>query len=157
MIAQPWPRRRPEGSNGARSAEDEKGYGIRGMNLLRRGTTKSGTPAIHLLDTVCRSHRLVVRSSYGAELLAASHGVDDAYPTMITMVELRDGILDRKTLRDYRERGKLPIKVDLTVDAESVFKSLISRDLKTPAEKTLLGHVCWLRECLQLGIIHCVQ
>ena len=83
----------------------------------------------------------MVRSSYGAELLAASHGIDDAYPTIITMLELKRGILDRKTLRDYREKGDLPLTVILTIDAESVYKSLISRDLKTPAEKTLLGHV----------------
>jgi len=41
-----------------------------------------------------------------------------------------------------REEGGLAIKVVLTIDAEGVHKSLTSRDLKTPAEKTLLGHVC---------------
>ena len=45
----------------------------------------------------------------------------------------------------------------MTTDAESVFKSLTSRDLKTPAEKTLLGHVCWIRECLQLGLLEAIQ
>ena len=45
----------------------------------------------------------------------------------------------------------------LTTDAESVYKSLTSRDLKVPTEKTLLGHVSWVRELLSLGLIKAVQ
>ena len=45
----------------------------------------------------------------------------------------------------------------LTTDAESVFKSLSSKDLKTPTEKTLLGHVAWLRQLLDRGLIWEVQ
>ena len=45
----------------------------------------------------------------------------------------------------------------MTIDAEGVYKSLTSRDLKTPAEKTLLGHVCYIRELLQLGLIASLQ
>ena len=56
-------------------------------------------------------------------------------------------------LKNLRERGGLQVEVTLTIDAESVFKSLTSKDLKVPTEKTLLGHVAWLREFLELGII----
>ena len=45
----------------------------------------------------------------------------------------------------------------MTTDAESVYKSLICRDLKTPVEKTLLGQVMWIRELLQLGLIESLQ
>ena len=45
----------------------------------------------------------------------------------------------------------------LTLDAESVYKSLTSRELKTPTEKTLLGHIAWIRELLQLGVINQIQ
>ena len=34
---------------------------------------------------------------------------------------------------------------------------MTSRDLKTPAEKTLLGHILWLRELLQLRLIESIQ
>ena len=47
----------------------------------------------------------------------------------------------------------MEIDVTLTIDAEGVYKSLTSRDLTTPAEKTLLGHVAWVREMLQKKII----
>ena len=45
----------------------------------------------------------------------------------------------------------------LTTDTESVYKSLTSRDLKAPAEKTLLGHVSWIRELLQIGLFKAVR
>eukprot|EP00959_Pyramimonas_sp_CCMP1952_P421144 8822345-Pyramimonas_sp.AAC.1 len=79
--------RRPSGD-----ADDEvKGYGIRGGNLLRRGTTPSGKPVVHLIDARCRSHRLQVRSSYYAETRAAARDFEDCYPTIVTLRELRAG------------------------------------------------------------------
>ena len=90
-------------------------------------------------------------------MLAASHGYDDAYPTLVTLVELANGPLKPSALKNYREEGGIALKVVLTIDAESVFKSLTSRDLKTPAEKTLLGHVTWIRELLQLRLIEAIQ
>ena len=138
--------------------EDEKGYGMRGLCALRRGerVNQKGS-AVHLLDSICKSHRLIIRSSYGAEMLAFAHGYDDAYPTLITVAELKHGVIRPEELKKYREEGGLALKVILTTDAESVYKSLTSRDLKVPAEKTLLGHVSWIRELLQIRLIESVQ
>ena len=114
-------------------AEDEKGYGMRGLCLLRRGQRiLDGIMIVHLLDSICRSHRLTIRSSYGAEMIAMSHGYDDAFPTLVSLVEIKDGPLRPEELKDYREKGGLKLSVVLTIDAESVFKSVTSRDLKTP-------------------------
>ena len=138
--------------------DEEKGYGMRGMNVMRRGTRLDGNgKAVHLLDSICKSHRLQIRSSYGAEMLAAAHGIDDAYPTIVTMHELTSGVLTPEQLKGLREHGGLHIAVVLTIDAESVYKSLTSRDLKVPTEKTLLGHVSWLREMIGLGLISALQ
>ena len=90
-------------------------------------------------------------------MLAAAHGLDDAYPTIVTLHELRMGVLKPEELKLIREQGGLCILVTLTTDAESVFKSLTSRDLKVPTEKTLLGHVSWIRELMQLGLIRALQ
>ena len=73
------------------------------------------------------------------------------------LVELRQGVLQAEELKKYREDGGLALKVILTIDAEGVYKSVTSRDLKTPAEKTLLGHVCWIRELLSLGLVESIQ
>ena len=147
-------------------AEDEQqGYGMRGLCLCRCGEQRGDpgnriphTTAIHMIDSICKSHRLTIRSSYGAELLAASHGFDDSYPTIITLIELTRGVpMQAEELKGYRENGGWPIDVTLTMDAESVYKSVTSRDLKTPTEKTLLGHICWIREALQKRLIARVQ
>jgi hypothetical protein len=139
-------------------ADDVQGYGMRGLCVLRCGVPRNGKGyVIHLLDSIARSHRLCIRSSYGAETIAASHGYDDAYPTLVTLVELKNGPLKPEQLKRYREEGGLALKVVLTIDAESVYKSLISRDLKTPSERTLLGHICFIRELLQLGLIDTIQ
>eukprot|EP00959_Pyramimonas_sp_CCMP1952_P052773 1103291-Pyramimonas_sp.AAC.1 len=53
--------------------------------------------------------------------------------------------------------GGLSIKVTLTIDAEYVFKSLSSKDLKKPTGCTLLGHISWIRQMMERGIVHCVQ
>ena len=119
------------------------------------GTTRN--EVIHLLESLRKSHRLTIRSSYGAETIAASHGFDASYPTVITLAELKYGVLKPEQLKLYREEGGLALKVILTTDAESVFKSITSRDLKTPAEKTLLGHIAWIRELLQLKLLESIQ
>ena len=124
--------------------DDVKGYGMRGLCLLRRGMKRDKSRAVHLLDSICKSHRLTIRSSYGAETLAAAHGFDDAYPTLVTLSELKHGVLTPLQLKQCREQGGLKLTIILTTDAESVYKSLTSRDLKAPAEKTLLGHVSWI-------------
>ena len=45
----------------------------------------------------------------------------------------------------------------LNIDAESVFKSLSSKDLKTPTESTLLGHISWIRQMMSNGVVHGIQ
>ena len=138
--------------------DDEKGYGMRGLCLLRQGIRRDKNgECCHLLDSICRSHKLTIRSSYAAETLAIAHGVDDAYPTLVTISELKHGVLSPTQLKSLREKGGLGIRVVLTTDAESVYKSLTSRDLKAPTERTLLGHVSWVRELVQLKIIESVQ
>eukprot|EP00959_Pyramimonas_sp_CCMP1952_P287027 6002481-Pyramimonas_sp.AAC.1 len=56
-----------------------------------------------------------------------------------------------------REVGGLAMKVSLTIDAEYVYKSLSRKDLKIPTERTFLGHISWIRELMDTGIVHNVQ
>ena len=113
--------------------DDVKGYGMRGMNVMRKGITRDKREVVHLVDSICKSHRLQVRSSYGAELLAAAHSLDEAYPTIVTLHELRTGSkLSAEQLKMIRERGGLSIRVTLTTDAESCFKSCSSAETKVP-------------------------
>ena len=60
-------------------------------------------------------------------------------------------------LKVLREDGGFKLKVILTIDAESVYKTLTSRDLRVPTEKTLLGQIVYLRELLALQLIDTIQ
>eukprot|EP00959_Pyramimonas_sp_CCMP1952_P433497 9077791-Pyramimonas_sp.AAC.1 len=79
-----------------------------------------------------------VRSSYSAETLAAACAVEDCSPTIVILHKLHAGPLTPAQLKTILELGGLSIKVTLAMDAESVFKSLSSKDLKKPTECTPL-------------------
>ena len=83
--------------------------------------------------------------------------MEDSYPTIITQHELHSGPLAPTQLKNVLEIGGLNITVTLTIDAESVFKSLSSKDLKKPTECTLLGHISWIRQMMERGIVQSVQ
>ena len=99
----------------------------------------------------------MIRSSYGAELLAAAHGMEDVYPVIVTLIEIASGVRTAEQTKRYREQGELEFDVTLTIDAEGVYKSSVNRDFRTPSEKTLLGHVAWIREMLQKKVIRRLQ
>ena len=82
--------------------DETKGYGLRGCNLLCRGHTTSKKAVVHCIDSLCKSHRLQVRSSYAAEALAAAHSLDECYPPLITLHELKYGKLYLGDLKSVR-------------------------------------------------------
>eukprot|EP00959_Pyramimonas_sp_CCMP1952_P195045 4078630-Pyramimonas_sp.AAC.1 len=53
------------------------------------------------------------------EAVAAAHNLDECYPTLIALHELKARALAPRQLRDMREVGCLAINVSLTIDAES--------------------------------------
>ena len=38
-----------------------------------------------------------------------------------------------------------------------MYKSLSSKDFKVPTARTRLGHIAWLRELMEVGVVHSVQ
>eukprot|EP00959_Pyramimonas_sp_CCMP1952_P328895 6885647-Pyramimonas_sp.AAC.1 len=56
---------------------EETEYGMRGAVYMRLGNCRrTGKQVCHLLDAVSRSHKLVCRSSFSSELLAACGAAD---------------------------------------------------------------------------------
>merc|ERR1712018_236578 len=102
-----------------------KVYGIRCMYLIRRGKLRSpkdkkrlGTGSsttnydcVHFVESMCKSHKLTIRSSYGAEALASAHGIDCAYPTLITIQEIKHGPMSAEQLKNVCGTGGLKLKV----------------------------------------------
>ena len=93
------------------TAEDIKGYGMRGLTMMRRGVTTDGRQVVNLLDSICKSHRLVIRSIYGSEVLAAAHGMADVCPTIVALIEIASSARTPEQVRRYREQGNMDIYV----------------------------------------------
>jgi len=76
---------------------------------------------------------MTMRSSYSTEQLAAAHGIDDIYPALMTVAELRQGRYRPTGLKKVSVGSEPAMKVTITMFAESVYSSMTSRDLKKPA------------------------
>ena len=75
--------------------------------------------------------------------------------TMLHQVET--GCCTISSARLLREQGGWAIQLILALDAYSVFAAVIAQMVKTPAEKSLLSHVQFLRELLDRGILEYIS
>ena len=93
-------------SDGSFKREEETGYGMRGAVYMRFGRCRhTGKEVCHLLHAVARSHKLVCRSSFGSELLAACGAADGLQAFLLTMHEMINGPADPSDARRLREEG----------------------------------------------------
>jgi hypothetical protein len=125
-----------------------RGYAMRGANYLRVGHDAEGKVVYHLIDIDCRTQKLVARSTFGAELLAATSTTDRLIPLALTLQEVKYGPLGPRQALKLREEGGLAFTTMLCVDAKSVFVAVTSLVKRQPQEKSLSLHVFWLRELI---------
>jgi len=136
------------------SKEQEKGYGIRGANYIRNGRHRqTSEPVAHLLDSECKSHTHVTRSTFAAETLAATVAADHVIPLATTLHEFNNGPVTAYQARRVREEGGLSFDVTLTVDAMSLYAAVAASTIKVPAERSLAGHLYWLRELIDNHVL----
>ena len=131
---------------------ESKGYGMRGTVFLRMGTQAGGKSVCHLLDAQSQSLKLVTRSTFSSETLAAVGTVDNLVPWLFTLHEVHTGPLTPEQARGLRERGGFSMESELLVDAMNLFHALTATYPKPPAEKTLYAHLAWLRDLMQCNI-----
>ena len=86
----------------------------------------------HLLDAVSRSHRLVCRSSFGSELLAACGAADGLQAFLLAMHEMVHGPASADEIRRLREEGGYAIPAEVVIDGMSVFSALLTHPVKPP-------------------------
>ena len=140
-------------SDSAFSREGESAHSLKGMVCLRLGKNKHGRLTSHLIESLSQSHKLVVRSTYAAELLAATSAMDVAFGIALTLHEFKQGCLNAWRAREIREQGGLKILVRLYLDAMSVYHSVTQENHKSPSEKSLMSHVAWLKQMLSLRLL----
>eukprot|EP00438_Fugacium_kawagutii_P025194 Skav218080 [mRNA] locus=scaffold3382:13254:23272:- [translate_table: standard] len=124
---------------------ESKGYGVRGSVFIRCGT-QGGNEVCHVIDASSQSLKLVTRSTFSSETLAAVGTVDALIPLAISFHEITRGPLSPQELRAAREQSDFNFKTTLVVDALNLFATWTSSSVKLPSEKSLFPHLMWLRD-----------
>jgi hypothetical protein len=140
-------------SDSAFARESDHAYAMRGANFMREGISATNEVVYHLIEATAQSHKLVVRSTFGAELFASTAAADSLIPLLVTMHELRNGVLTSNQAKLMRENGGLCYRSTLVVDAMSLFTAIAAHTTKIPTEKSLALHLFWLKQLLVKGII----
>ena len=130
---------------------ENKGYGMRGTVFLRMGA-RNGQPCCHLLEAQSQSLKLVTRSTFASETLAAVGAIDNLTPLLLTFEEFTKGALSPARARQLREVGGFAFSSELCIDAMNLFYALTAVYPRLPAEKTLFVHISWLRDMFQRGV-----
>ena len=114
---------------------------------------QGGLKRCHLIEAVSQSHKLVVRSTFAAELLALSASVDQAFVILTTPHELTSGSLNPSDSVCLRETGGYCLDLHIWIDAKSVFRAVGNENFRYPTEKSLLSHISWVKQLVILKII----
>ena len=136
---------------------ETKGYGVRGTVFLRCGI-REGKECYHLIDAVSQSLKLVTRSTFSSETLAAVGTVDSLVPLLASMIEILNGSMSTQELRTFRKNSKTDIQSIVVVDARNFFQAWTGTSLKLPTEKSLFPHIAWLRDvvlCCPSNVVWC--
>ncbi|CAE7335666.1 RNR1 [Symbiodinium sp. CCMP2592] len=131
---------------------DSKGYGMRGSVFLRWGINAQGKEVCHMLEAQSQSLKLVTRSTFSSETLAAVGTVDQLVPMLFAFQEILHGPLTSQQARTLREKGGFTMTSELVIDAMNLFWALSVTSPRMPAERTLFVHINWLRDLLQAGM-----
>ena len=135
---------------------ESKGYGVRGTVILRVGK-RDGVERCHLLDASSQSLKLVTRSTFSSETLAAVGTVDSLIPVAISLTEILHKPLSPEDLRRFREgtlQHRPNLKITVAVDAMNLFQAWTGTSVKLPTEKSLFPHLAWLRDVVKCAPTH---
>ena len=134
--------------------EEDDGHAMKGVFiLLGGGSSGVRTDHVHILDYAARKQQHVTRSTFAAELFAACDGVDHAMLIALTLHEIERGCNGASEARRLRDEGGLAFELWLAIDAMSVLAALSAEAIRAPAEKSLMGHLLWLRELADHGVL----
>ena len=144
---------------GFRREEDEEegnvtGRSVRGANIFRIGQAIGKKVLCHLLDTVCGTTKVVVRSTFTSETHGVIGTADQLIVIGITMHEIAHGPLSLTDAKKYADEGGLSFDLVVVTDAKNILSALNCQNLKNPAEKNFLVHLLWLQDKLLRGVIH---
>ena len=139
-----------------REDEDNTGHAMRGCIIVLANAASPDTMCsgkVQVLDYVSRKQKHVCRATFAAELFAAVDTADMLIMLNGALYELQHGVQTTERMRKLREEGGYSLPSWLLIDADSVFSAIAASPIKTPAERSLLIQLQWLKELLDRGII----
>ena len=146
-------------SDSSYRAKAEDGLSVRGLVSVRACLKDIDAGCkqteCHMIDFVSKAQRHVTRSTFSAELFAATDATDSGLLHTIVLHELKHGVLSSDDARLMIEGSKpCSVHLCLVVDAKSVSSATTAPNLRIPAEPSLLLHVNWVRSLLMRGRLH---
>ena len=158
------PRRLIAFSDSAFKAQEEEssGLALRGIAVLLTTadcispTSKDG--ACQLIDYLTRKLKRVVRSTFAAEYNALLDSIEHLLLLQLTLHQLWYGAhATASQLMQILESGQLLPRVEIAIDAKSVYDALCAPDISTPQEAGLKLHLLAVRDRLSKGILHALH
>ena len=107
----------------------------------------------HLLDSVSRQQRKVVRATLSGELMGACDSTDKGILLTQLLHEVAAGDRSIEGARQRREQGGYCTTLVVYIDAVSVFAAVTASFIKIPVDTGNLSHVQYMRELLDCRVI----
>ena len=145
-------------SDAAFKKEEDDGHSVRGALFVRCAGTDVACMQTkeaygHLIDTVAKKQRNVVRATFSAELRGAGDTLDKAFILAQTMHEIATGENSSTRARHLHQHGGYAVPMCLYIDAYSVFAAITATFIKMPADNGQLVHLHFIREQLDNGVL----
>jgi len=135
-----------------KKVDEEYCHSMRGciVGLMSGDPSKVESGSFHVLEVECRKHKVVARATFSAECHAAIAAAETLLLINLAMHEVQHGPLTTREAVTWREDGTptLALKGHLIIDAMSLLAAVSAEQVRAPADKSLLGHLRWLRELL---------
>ena len=145
-------------SDSAFRKECNAGLAMRGAIIgISSDAANSLSGFLHIVEFYARKQRRVCRSTYSAELNAASDAYEFAKLVAMTLAEVIAPCPSAKLLTTMEESGTLPVCVHLIIDALSVYDSLASEEIHLPTESSLVMMLHQLKEALLTHTLRCLH
>ena len=136
-------------SDAAFRKEDDKGLAMRGALIgIIEGSSFTPGGVFHLLEWYSRKQRRVTRSTFSAELNAASDAYEMGKLIAMTISEIITPFPSISSLIWLDERGTFAMPIEMCIDARSVFDALKAEETKSPTEVSLIMFLCAFKEAL---------
>ena len=110
----------------------------------------------HLIETVSKKQRNVVRATFSAELRGAGDTMDKALILSQTLHEIATGDNSSSRARQLHQHGGYAVPMCLYIDAYSVFAAVTATFTKMPADNGQLVHLHFIRELLDNGVLKAI-